>query len=348
MRISSTLFFQTGLNSINAQQSDLMHLYQQIGSGQRMVTPADDPLGAAQAINISQAQSLNKRFSDNREVARNNLGIEENTLNSVTTLMQDIKTRLIEAGNGTLSDADRATLANVLQSAKENMLGLANATDGSGQYLFSGNAGNVTPFTIGADGGIKFAGDQGQRLIQVDQTRQISGSDNGLDVFSSASAGSRTYVTTADDSNAGTGLISTPTINDPKGSNVGNTFKLEFLTEPVDPADPGGLQGPLQYKITVTDPDGNQVGEPVGPALYTEGTESFDLPGGVQVKFSGQPVAGDDFTIEPVSQTQAGYKTTATNTTAGAAQIHTPDKYIAHLFKTLDNTFNDCTLRRRT
>lgn len=43
MRISSTLFFQTGLNSIHTQQSDLMHIYQQVASGQRMITPADDP-----------------------------------------------------------------------------------------------------------------------------------------------------------------------------------------------------------------------------------------------------------------------------------------------------------------
>src|SRR5690606_32722819 len=102
MRISSTLFFQTGLNSINAQQSDLMHLYQQVGSGQRMVTPADDPLAAAQAINISQAQTMNKRFADNREVANRNLGIEDNTLQSVTLLLQDLKTQLVSAGNGTM------------------------------------------------------------------------------------------------------------------------------------------------------------------------------------------------------------------------------------------------------
>src|SRR3546814_14521837 len=120
MLISSTLFFQTGLNSIHAQQSDLMHLYQQIGSGQRMVTPADDPLAAAQAINISQSQSLNQRFAENRSVLSQNLGIEENTLNSVTTLLQDVKTRLIEAGNGTMSDADRATLSNVLANESTN------------------------------------------------------------------------------------------------------------------------------------------------------------------------------------------------------------------------------------
>src|SRR3546814_14091848 len=119
MLISSTLFFQTGLNSIHAQQSDLMHLYQQIGSGQRMVTPADDPLAAAQAINISQSQSLNQRFAENRSVLSQNLGIEENTLNSVTTLLQDVKTRLIEAGNGTMSDADRATRSEERSVGKE-------------------------------------------------------------------------------------------------------------------------------------------------------------------------------------------------------------------------------------
>lgn len=102
MRISSNLFFQTGVNAINAQQSDLMHLYQQVASGQRMVSPADDPLAAAQAINLSQAQSLNQRFSANRDVAKSNLGTEDNALSSVTTLLQDIKTRLIEAGNGTM------------------------------------------------------------------------------------------------------------------------------------------------------------------------------------------------------------------------------------------------------
>src|SRR5690554_3323784 len=111
MRISSSLLFQTGLNSINAQQSDLMHLFQQIGSGQRMVTPADDPLAAAQAINIRQSQTMNMRYAENREVAKSNLGIEENTLSSVVDLMIDVKTRLVEAGNGTMSDSDRMTLS---------------------------------------------------------------------------------------------------------------------------------------------------------------------------------------------------------------------------------------------
>src|SRR5690606_7635973 len=96
--------------------------------------------------NISQSQSLNNRYAENRAVANSNLGVEENTLYSVVQLMQDIKTRLIEAGNGTMADADRSTLSNVLSSARTTLLGLANATDGSGQYLFSGARGDVAPF----------------------------------------------------------------------------------------------------------------------------------------------------------------------------------------------------------
>src|SRR5690606_9026297 len=216
MRISSTLFFQTGLNSINAQQSDLMHLYQQIGSGQRMVTPADDPLAAAQAINISQSQSLNKRYADNREVAKSNLCIEENTLNSVTTLLQDVKTRLIEAGNGTMADADRATLSNVLPTARTSLLGSANAPDGSGQYLFSGAMGSTAAFQE-VGGKIVYVGDQNQRNVQADQTRRIAGSDVGSDIFNRAAPGTSVYLSAAGAGNAGSGVVTKPTITDLSG-----------------------------------------------------------------------------------------------------------------------------------
>src|SRR5690606_29395816 len=119
MRISTNQFYQAGTNALGKQQSQLLHIYQQISSGRRMVTPADDPLGAAQAINLSQSKSLNARLAENRTVARQNLGMEENTLNSATGLMVEIKTRLNEAANGTLSDADRQTLSSVIQNLKE-------------------------------------------------------------------------------------------------------------------------------------------------------------------------------------------------------------------------------------
>ncbi|NYT87061.1 flagellar hook-associated protein FlgL [Pollutimonas harenae] len=287
MRISSTLFFQTGLNSINAQQSDLMHLYQQIGSGQRMVTPADDPLAAAQAINISQSQSLNKRFAENRSVLNQNLGIEENTLNSVTTLLQDVKTRLIEAGNGTMSDADRATLSNVLSIARTNLLSLANATDGSGQYLFSGAKGNVKPFQEGVLG-VVYEGDQFQRKIQADQTRTIAGSDVGTDVFSRAAPGTTGYLSSAAAGNTGTAVVGSPAITDPRGEHIGHTFTIAFTSA-------------TDYTVTITDANGANVGSGTGSGYVAGSTDHLTLPGGVQVSISGTPQEDDVFVVEPIS-----------------------------------------------
>src|SRR5690606_40024773 len=95
MRISSSLVFQTGLKTINTQQSDLLHLYQQIGTGQKMVTPADDPLGASQAINLSQSQALNARYADNRAVANQNLGTRSEEHTSELQSRENLVCRLL-------------------------------------------------------------------------------------------------------------------------------------------------------------------------------------------------------------------------------------------------------------
>lgn len=312
MRISSTLFFQTGLNSINAQQSDLMHIYQQLGSGQRMVTPADDPLAAAQAINISQAQTMNARFAKNRDVANQNLGIEDNTLGSINVLMQNLKTELIYAGNGTLSDADRATLGNVLSNARENLLGLVNATDGSGQYLFSGAKGDTAAYQD-VNGKIVYMGDAGQRKIQADQTRQIASSDVGSDIFDRAAPGTTSYLTSAGAANAGTGVISTPMIMDPNGTNIGKIFNVTFVAGP--------NPGEFTYTAIAKDPAGGTDSPHTG--VYIPGTTaSLDLGGGVQANFSGVPVPGDGFVVEPASSSDYA----ASKTVGGAdAAISSPE-----------------------
>lgn len=291
MRVSSSLFFQTGVKTINTQQADLMHLYQQIGTGKRMITPSDDPLAAAQTINIAQSQSLNARYTENRQVAKTALATEENTLTSVSSLLQGIKTRLVEAGNGTLSDADRTVLANVLSNAKDNLMGLANATDGSGQYLFSGHAGSRPPFVASSTGAVSYQGDEGRRLIQVDQTRQLDSADTGREIFMSAAPGARDYITMADLGNTGTGVIESPIITNPKGAYVGESFQIDF-TEAAD--------GTMQYSFQVFDADGNVLSGPTTPVNYSPDNASLDLPGGVQVKFSGVPADGDTFRVEPV------------------------------------------------
>ncbi|CAM3745182.1 flagellar hook-associated protein FlgL [Castellaniella denitrificans] len=285
MRISSSLVFQTGLNTINMQQSDLMHLYQQIGTGQKMVTPADDPLGASQAINLSQSQAQNARYADNRAVASQNLGTEEDALSSLTLLLQDVRTRLVEASNGTLSDADRATLSNVLKNARDSLMGIANTTDGNGQYLFSGSQGGTPAY--GSAG--NYQGDALQRNIQADQTRQIAGGDVGSDVFQRAQPGTRAYVSYADGGNGGTAVLGQPAVTDNTQGNASAnySFSVNFTT-------------PTTYEVVVTDVTGATT--PTSPLsrTFTAGQTTLDLGYGTTVQISGSPASGDQFDVKPL------------------------------------------------
>jgi len=162
---------------------------------------------------------------------------------------------------------------------------LANATDGNGQYLFSGHQ-QVPGSPFDKDGNWNSAL-SGQRLVQVDQTRQLAASDLGIDVFARVCSGSRAYLTAADAANTGTGLVSSPAVTDPNGANVGKAFEIRFTS-------------PTQYDVWV---DGAAV--ETGKA-YDPAQNVITLPGGLSVSVSGAPNAGDAFTLTPTAALQAG------------------------------------------
>src|SRR5262245_6816238 len=111
MRISTNMIYELGTTSLQHRQQDLVRLQQQISSGRRMLTPSDDPVAASTVLDATQSKSVVDQYKTNGDTARNQLGLEENALSDITTLLQNVKTLAIYAGNATLSNADRASLA---------------------------------------------------------------------------------------------------------------------------------------------------------------------------------------------------------------------------------------------
>jgi len=182
MRISTQTLFDSGAARIGDLQSSLYKTQQQLATGRRVLTPSDDPIAAARALEVTQSQSLNTQYGTNRGYAKDSLAMVDGTLSSVTELLQNVKTTAISAGNGTLGDSERASIATALQSSLGQLVGLANTRDGQGNYLFSGFQTNTPAFAQTATG-VQYQGDQGQRLIQVDSSRQMAVSSQGQAVF---------------------------------------------------------------------------------------------------------------------------------------------------------------------
>ena len=183
MRISTQTLFETGAARLGDLQSGLVKTQQQISSGRRILTPADDPVGAARALEVTQSQSINTQYGVNRQSAKSSLSELEGTLSSVTSLLQDVKTTVIAAGNAALSDTERGFQATELRGRFDELLGLANTRDALGNYLFSGFQTTTPAFAETAPGVVQYQGDLGQRLVQVDATRQMAVNTPGQTVF---------------------------------------------------------------------------------------------------------------------------------------------------------------------
>ncbi len=188
MRISTNTLFSAGQSRITELQSGLVKTQQQIATGRKILTPADDPIGASQVLNLEQGRAMNEQYAINRMNAGNALREQEGVLSSLNELVQDIQTLRVQSGNASLDDVQRSYLAVELDSQIDQMLSLANSKDAMGNYLFSGFQVG-TPAYLKTASGASFQGDSGQRTLQVDSSRRVLTSISAEQLFEAIDTG---------------------------------------------------------------------------------------------------------------------------------------------------------------
>jgi len=177
MRISTNTIFDGGSARLTNLQSKMDRIAQQVSTGRRILNPSDDPVAAARSLQTQQAASINDQFTKNRLGVKNTLSIAEGTMGSMVDTLQSVHEQIINAGNGALSDEDRSYIANTLQGQLDQLVSLANSTDGAGNYVFAGHQTDNPPYKTVVDTNgvstIQYNGDAGQRLVQVDTGRKM-------------------------------------------------------------------------------------------------------------------------------------------------------------------------------
>ncbi|MHB1123387.1 MAG: flagellar hook-associated protein FlgL [Ramlibacter sp.] len=281
MRISTQSFFERSAAGMGRLQQKLFQVQRQIGAGTKFLTPSGDPVAAARALGVSQSLAETAQYAASRSRAGQSLSMEESALQSATGVLQNVKTLIVQAGNGTLTAADRGTLATALESQFAELLGVANSTDGNGQYLFAGFKGDAPPFVEQGDGTVNYMGNAGQRLVQVDVARQIAATDDGESVFG-AVQGSAMRVPAAAAGNGGSGVFSNVSVAD--GLNYTVTFNSSAT-----------------YTVSYVAADGTPVA--VGPQVFTPG-QSIAVAG-LTMQIDGAPIAGDVFTVQDATSAGA-------------------------------------------
>lgn len=182
MRISTNTIYQSGTNRLMDLQSDLSKLNEQISSGKKVRSPADDPVASARILELSNAQNMNNTYTETRKVARTSLETYESSLTSITSVIQDVQSSLVNAGNGAYTNEQRKIIANELQVRLDTLVGLSNTKDAQGDYMYAGYQTETAPFDS-STGSVVFQGDSSKRALQVDVRRQMQVTYTGDQVF---------------------------------------------------------------------------------------------------------------------------------------------------------------------
>ncbi|ANI83501.1 flagellar hook-associated protein FlgL [Kosakonia oryzae] len=179
MRISTQMIYEQNMRGVTNAQSKWLAYGEQMSTGQRVNRPSDDPIAASQAVVISQAQAQNTQYATARTFAEQKVSLEESVLQQVTTAIQGAQSTIVEAGSGSLSDDDRASLASKLQGYRDQLLNLANSTDGNGRYIFGGYKTETAPY----DSTGTYSGGSQNITQQVDASRSMVIAHTGDEIF---------------------------------------------------------------------------------------------------------------------------------------------------------------------
>ncbi len=280
MRISNETMRAAFLSALDDVRQRVAQTQQQIASGKRVNSPSDDPVAAARIIHLDNSLARLDQYEANAVFARNQLGLEEKALNEAVSGLQRIRELMLQANNATASAADRQLIAAEIAEQRTALLAIANTTDADGRHLFGGYAERTTPFTTAAGGNVVYNGDQGQRSLQISESRFVAINDSGAQVFQRIHDGNGTFAVSASAANTGTGVLGTNSVTNPSAW-VADTYTIEFLT-------------PTSYEVR------NGANTLIVAGAYS-GPQAIAFAG-IEVSLEGAPETGDVFTVTPSTQ----------------------------------------------
>ncbi|SJL82296.1 flagellar hook-associated protein FlgL [Vibrio palustris] len=283
-RISSFHNYQAVQNDLRRQETKVHHNQEQLASGKKLLTPADNPLATHYIQNVSQQEEQLHQYIDAITLVRNRLSHQEVLVSNAEEFSDDATRNVMEMINGALSPQDRDAHARELQEMEKNLMHLANSQDESGNYVFAGTKPKTQPFFRDNNGNVTYSGDGYQRKMRISNSLEMPFNSPGDELFMKIDnpfgdfepkyqlqSGSELLLDTARNSQ----------------SDDDSTYKVSFVGLP------GGQFG---YQL-----EQNDSVVKTGEFNPKEGINYQDGDNTLNIKFKGQIKAGDQVTLEPRS-----------------------------------------------
>lgn len=187
-RMSSHQIHQSGLDVILDAQKRLSRTQEELASGKRLLTPADDPVAAAQIQSIRSELTRIETLQSNVTRAASELAMVEDSVANIESILMRARELAVRGSNASLSRQDKDVIATEIDGLRDQLLAAANTLSADGEYIFGGYAVGAAPYAE-RDINTTFAGDSGAREVNIAKGLTVKTRISGEEVFGEGDAG---------------------------------------------------------------------------------------------------------------------------------------------------------------
>ena len=175
------------LEALNQSQLETQQAMLEISSGRSVNQPSDNPTAAALLVENNDQATFNSGYLQSIGTVQGQLSTADSTLSSVVTALQRAISLGVQGANGTLSDSDRASIANELQGIQSQLVSLSNASY-QGRYVFAGTNTNTPPFVVDntVPSGVRYVGNTDVNQVSIGNGNKLAVNQPGSQLFSAA------------------------------------------------------------------------------------------------------------------------------------------------------------------
>jgi len=164
-RVSHNLQTLSLLDSLRRNAMALFAEQNRMASGNRLNAPSDDPVLAAQALNLTQILDRQDQILANIRHADSFLSATDNAMTEISDLLTEAKTIAADMVNSVVRADERESQAELISGIIDQLIAVGNRAY-NGVQLFAGRATTTPPFER-RYGGVIYVGDLGDLTTNI-------------------------------------------------------------------------------------------------------------------------------------------------------------------------------------
>lgn len=168
------------ISDIQSNLGRLSQLQNEVATGKRINTPADDPVGAAFTMDYKNQVANNQQAGNNAATAQQVLSYTDSIMSQGVQVIQRAHDLAVQGASDSLSQSDRQGIASEVDQLYQHLVSLGNSQF-NGNYIFNGQQTTSTPYST--SNAATVTTDAGQILYDIGDQTTLAANVSGNQFF---------------------------------------------------------------------------------------------------------------------------------------------------------------------